>query len=90
MPVIQAPAELSASSVTGAGRGSYTYSTREILHIRHHNLFAPRDFDLSSGERKLGLARSSPMKAVGSPMSLQAASSLRVLRRRVRWPAALR
>lgn len=24
-----------------------TYSRREILHIRHHSLFAPRDFDLS-------------------------------------------
>ena len=23
------------------------YSRREILHIRHHSLFAPRDFDLS-------------------------------------------
>ncbi|MDQ0467176.1 lipo-like protein [Labrys wisconsinensis] len=23
------------------------YSAREILHIRHHSLFAPRDFDLS-------------------------------------------
>ena len=27
------------------GLGSYT--RREILHIRHHSLFAPRDFDLS-------------------------------------------
>jgi hypothetical protein len=24
-----------------------TYSRREILHIRHHSLFAPRDFDVS-------------------------------------------
>ena len=24
-----------------------TYSRKEILHIRHHSLFAPRDFDLS-------------------------------------------
>lgn len=23
------------------------YSRREILHIRHHSLFTPRDFDLS-------------------------------------------
>ncbi|MFZ8458414.1 hypothetical protein ACO1MZ_14020, partial [Staphylococcus aureus] len=23
------------------------YSRQEILHIRHHSLFAPRDFDLS-------------------------------------------
>jgi hypothetical protein len=26
---------------------SSDYSAREILHIRHHSLFAPRDFDLS-------------------------------------------
>jgi len=25
----------------------YRYSEQEILHIRHHSLFAPRDFDLS-------------------------------------------
>lgn len=25
----------------------YTYSKREILHIRHHSLYAPRDFDIS-------------------------------------------
>ena len=25
----------------------YHYSVREILHIRHHSLFAPRDFDVS-------------------------------------------
>jgi hypothetical protein len=25
----------------------YGYSVREILHIRHHSLFAPRDFDIS-------------------------------------------
>ena len=25
----------------------YRYSEKEILHIRHHSLFAPRDFDLS-------------------------------------------
>jgi hypothetical protein len=29
----------------GASAGGY--SVREILHIRHHSLFAPRDFDLS-------------------------------------------
>ncbi|MFZ1681909.1 MAG: lipo-like protein [Rhizobiaceae bacterium] len=31
------------------GRAAATsdYSRREILHIRHHSLFAPRDFDLS-------------------------------------------
>ncbi len=27
--------------------GIGTYTRREILHIRHHSLFAPRDFDLS-------------------------------------------
>jgi len=27
--------------------GLGTYTRREILHIRHHSLFAPRDFDLS-------------------------------------------
>ena len=29
-----------------ARKGS-NYARREILHIRHHTLFAPRDFDLS-------------------------------------------
>lgn len=28
-------------------RGLSTYTRREILHIRHHSLFAPRDFDIS-------------------------------------------
>ncbi len=32
--------------VEGAYRGG-RYTEREILHIRHHSLFAPRDFDLS-------------------------------------------
>ncbi len=32
-------------SVRGSNRGYYT--TQELLHIRHHSLFAPRDFDLS-------------------------------------------
>ena len=27
--------------------GDYHYSVREILHIRHHKLFTPRDFDVS-------------------------------------------
>ncbi len=31
--------------VRGSDRGYYT--TQELLHIRHHSLFAPRDFDLS-------------------------------------------
>ena len=36
--ITRAPGRTSAKS---------TYSRREILHIRHHSLFAPRDFDLS-------------------------------------------
>jgi hypothetical protein len=31
----------------GRQRADSEYSRREILHIRHHSLFAPRDFDLS-------------------------------------------
>ncbi|OCW56122.1 YiiX/YebB-like N1pC/P60 family cysteine hydrolase [Hoeflea olei] len=31
----------------GRQRADSDYSRREILHIRHHSLFAPRDFDLS-------------------------------------------
>ena len=27
--------------------GVYHYTIEEILHIRHHSLFTPRDFDLS-------------------------------------------
>lgn len=35
-------------AVTRDWRGKHMYYTRrEILHIRHHSLFAPRDFDLS-------------------------------------------
>lgn len=36
-------------TVKARGRASAesTYSRREILHIRHHSLFTPRDFDLS-------------------------------------------
>lgn len=30
-----------------AEQAKYGYSVREIHHIRHHSLFAPRDFDLS-------------------------------------------
>lgn len=33
--------------VKGQRRASSVYSRREILHIRHHSLFTPRDFDLS-------------------------------------------
>ncbi len=31
----------------GRARATSDYSRREILHIRHHSLFTPRDFDLS-------------------------------------------
>lgn len=31
----------------GRTRAVSNYSRSEILHIRHHSLFAPRDFDLS-------------------------------------------
>lgn len=31
----------------GASRATSTYSREEILHIRHHSLYTPRDFDLS-------------------------------------------
>ena len=31
----------------GRSRAVSTYSRQEILHIRHHSLFTPRDFDLS-------------------------------------------
>lgn len=30
-----------------AGRVRCGYNVNEILHIRHHSLFAPRDFDIS-------------------------------------------
>ena len=30
-----------------APRRSRSYSRSEILHIRHHSLYTPRDFDLS-------------------------------------------
>lgn len=29
------------------GRGALSAQAREVLHIRHHSLFAPRDFDIS-------------------------------------------
>jgi hypothetical protein len=32
---------------TVKARQGSNYARREILHIRHHSLFAPRDFDLS-------------------------------------------
>lgn len=31
----------------GRAAAASDFSRREILHIRHHSLFAPRDFDLS-------------------------------------------
>ena len=33
--------------VAGDAKGMRTLSHREILHIRHHSLYAPTDFDLS-------------------------------------------
>jgi hypothetical protein len=33
--------------LAGAGDRAQENSMRELLHIRHHSLFAPRDFDLS-------------------------------------------
>jgi len=35
------------TAAPGRTRARSTYSRSEILHIRHHSLFAPRDFDLS-------------------------------------------
>ncbi|MCF6320170.1 MAG: lipo-like protein [Rhizobiaceae bacterium] len=35
------------TAAAGRTRARSTYSRSEILHIRHHSLFAPRDFDLS-------------------------------------------
>ncbi len=35
------------TQVAGRTSATSTYSRREIHHIRHHSLFAPRDFDLS-------------------------------------------
>ncbi len=37
-------------SITAAkpqGLGDRSYTEKEILHIRHHSLFTPRDFDVS-------------------------------------------
>lgn len=35
------------TNAPGRARAVSDYSRREILHIRHHSLFTPRDFDLS-------------------------------------------
>ena len=35
------------TAAPGRARAVSDYSRREILHIRHHSLFTPRDFDLS-------------------------------------------
>lgn len=35
------------SAIVGRSAAESAYSRNEILHIRHHSLFAPRDFDLS-------------------------------------------
>ncbi|MGI9569258.1 MAG: YiiX/YebB-like N1pC/P60 family cysteine hydrolase [Desulfobulbia bacterium] len=41
LPIIERPPERNWIG------SPYTYSRREILHIRHHSLYAPRDFDIS-------------------------------------------
>jgi hypothetical protein len=33
--------------VSGQGGEANEHARAEILHIRHHSLFAPRDFDMS-------------------------------------------
>ena len=35
------------TAAPGRAHADSRYSRKEILHIRHHSLFAPRDFDLS-------------------------------------------
>ncbi len=47
-PILPHVEQITARAVTRDTRGNHMYYThREILHIRHHSLFAPRDFDLS-------------------------------------------
>ena len=41
LPIIERPPERNWIG------SPYAYSRREILHIRHHSLYAPRDFDIS-------------------------------------------
>ena len=44
---VQYPILPEVTRAPGRQRAESDYSRREILHIRHHSLFAPRDFDLS-------------------------------------------
>jgi len=44
---VQYPILPEITRAPGRQRADSDYSRREILHIRHHSLFAPRDFDLS-------------------------------------------
>lgn len=44
---IRYPILPSVSEHEGVARAGSLYARGEILHIRHHSLFAPRDFDLS-------------------------------------------
>ncbi len=44
---VQYPILPEVTLAPGRQQADSDYSRREILHIRHHSLFAPRDFDLS-------------------------------------------
>lgn len=44
---VQYPILPEVTRAPGRQRADSDYSRREILHIRHYSLFAPRDFDLS-------------------------------------------
>ena len=44
---VQYPILPEVTRAPGRAHAESRYSRREILHIRHHSLFAPRDFDLS-------------------------------------------
>ncbi|MBL4646599.1 MAG: lipo-like protein [Hyphomicrobiales bacterium] len=47
-PILPRVEQVTGKAITRDRRGSHMYYTRsEILHIRHHSLYAPRDFDLS-------------------------------------------
>ena len=40
-------ASVTFSGAPGRASAQSAYSRREIMHIRHHSLYTPRDFDLS-------------------------------------------
>jgi hypothetical protein len=44
---VQYPILPEVTNAPGRAHAESRYSRQEILHIRHHSLFAPRDFDLS-------------------------------------------